>query len=431
MILWKIMISGGSKKVKKRNQMKINMNKILLTIKNVCPFICMVKNLSCSIYDHTNLFKRISMGSIAGGLIFKGLSNCLLITAGYSTLASGRKPLKIRPLPTLGGISFEISSFKDRHDLQLLNSIHNLLNFKKILLSTLIIILIAPFAWGKEIVLKSEDQMAFALQYMEKGEYDKAVLEFERFIYFFPDDEDVPIARYRIGQCYVNAKKYSLARKTLEKLYVDSSQTSTGEKALFLIGESYYMEGMLNEAEICFKKLIEDYPSSEMKDKALYRIAWIRLSSEQWEEASRLFKTMEKDSPLYSPSLDLSERLLEGAKLPHKNPKLAGILAGVIPGLGHAYCGRYRDGTIALTLNGLFIWAAVEAFENDNDVLGGILSFLEVGWYTGNIYSAVNCAHKYNRKQKNDFILKLNDSININLFSGGRNRLGVAFNIDF
>jgi len=74
-------------------------------------------NLFCSIFDHADLIKRISMGFIAGGLIFKGLSNDLSIISKYSALASGRKPLKIRPLPALGGISFEISSFEDRHDL--------------------------------------------------------------------------------------------------------------------------------------------------------------------------------------------------------------------------------------------------------------------------------------------------------------------------
>ena len=64
---------------------------------------------------------RISIGFIAGGLIFKDLRDYIPITTIYSTLASGRKSLKIRPLPTLGGISFEISSFEDRYDLQKIN----------------------------------------------------------------------------------------------------------------------------------------------------------------------------------------------------------------------------------------------------------------------------------------------------------------------
>jgi len=57
-----------------------------------------------------NLLKRISIGFIAGGLIFKDLIYYLPIITGYSAWSSGRKPLKIRPLPALGGISFEISS---------------------------------------------------------------------------------------------------------------------------------------------------------------------------------------------------------------------------------------------------------------------------------------------------------------------------------
>ena len=77
-----------------------------------------VNNLFCLISDYANLLKRISIIFIAGGLIFKGLRNYLPITAGYSTFASGRKPLKIRPLPALSGISFEISSFEERHNLQ-------------------------------------------------------------------------------------------------------------------------------------------------------------------------------------------------------------------------------------------------------------------------------------------------------------------------
>jgi hypothetical protein len=57
-----------------------------------------------------NLFKRISMGFIAGGLIFKGLIGYLPMITGYSALVSGRNPLKIRPPAALGGISFKISS---------------------------------------------------------------------------------------------------------------------------------------------------------------------------------------------------------------------------------------------------------------------------------------------------------------------------------
>jgi hypothetical protein len=69
-----------------------------------------------------NLLKRISIGFIAGGLIFKGLIFYLPIITGYSAWSSGRKPLEIRPLPALGGISFEI-----KNNIQILLNVTNLL----------------------------------------------------------------------------------------------------------------------------------------------------------------------------------------------------------------------------------------------------------------------------------------------------------------
>jgi hypothetical protein len=204
-----------------------------------------------------------------------------------------------------------------------------------------------------------------------------------------------------------------------------------GGKALFLIGESYYEEGLMEEAERYFKKVIEASPGLEMKNKALYRLGWKRLRQDKWEEASKTFMKVKEESPLYAHSRDLSEISLKGNTLPYKNPTTAGVLSGVLPGLGHAYCGRYKDGTVALLLNGLTIWAGLEAFDEDLDVLGGALMFLELGWYSGTIYSAVNSAHKYNRKVRNDFRMNLTERINLGLFSTTDGSPGVALEMDF
>jgi hypothetical protein len=64
-------------------------------------------------------------------------------------------------------------------------------------------------------------------------------------------------------------------------------------------------------------------------------------------------------------------------------------------------------------------------------VLGGILAALEVGWYTGNIYSAVNCAHKYNRKNQEDFRKGLTDQFDLHLFVADRNRVGLVLQYRF
>jgi len=300
-----------------------------------------------------------------------------------------------------------------------------------LLITFLSIISFINTSLAKELVIKSEEQLSFARMYMKQGEFEKAIVELERYRFFFPDDENIALSQYLTGECYLNLKKYSKAREILEELYKKEPNGKYGDKALFLIGESFYKEGKYHEAEICFTGLVREYPSSVIKDKAIYRLGWSQLSDDRWGEASQTFKSVNKDSLLYTPSLNISEKLINTSDYKEKDPLTAGIMAGIVPGLGHAYCNRYRDGATAFILNGLFIWAAVESFESDNDALGGILSFLEAGWYAGNIYSAVNCAHKYNRKSKRDFILKLHENVGLNLFSDRPDQVALSLNFRF
>jgi hypothetical protein len=94
---------------------------------------------------------------------------------------------------------------------------------------------------------------------------------------------------------------------------------------------------------------------------------------------------------------------------------VAGTLAAILPGSGHLYTERPRDALVAFLLNGAFILAAVELFNDDEYVTGGIVTFFELGWYSGNIYSAVNCAHKYNKRMKKDFIQGLRDRTSVSI----------------
>jgi len=280
-------------------------------------------------------------------------------------------------------------------------------------------------------IIQSDDLFLFARQYLDKKEYHKAIIEFDRFIYFFPDEEKVPEARYLIGLCYLESGQFEKARETLKQVYQGFKKSPYAGEALLLLGESYYRQGLWDESELYFRTITLQYPFSDMKSRAYYRIAWIQLKRNQWSEASMTFRMVEDDSQIRENARLLSQLSLEGEKLPYKNPTSAGVMAGILPGLGHAYCGRYKDGAIAFLLNGLFIWAAVEAFNQDNNVLGGILVALELGWYVGNIYSAVNVAHKHNRKKRDDFRRGLPDSLQLNLFSARKGHLGLALTVPF
>ena len=300
------------------------------------------------------------------------------------------------------------------------------------LLCFLVLLLARPPALQcRQLVIDSDAQFRFALAHMEKHRYDLAVVELERFIYFFPEDRRIPRAHYLVGACYVAQKKYETARKVLAHVHEAFPGTEAGGRALLLMGVSYERQGALGEAERCFNRVLREYPRAPLKDAARYRLGWTRMKAGRWKEASDTFREIPPESGLHAGAGLLAEKSLEGESLPLKDPAAAGVMAGILPGMGHAYCGRPRDGLVALLVNGLFTWAAAESFHRDQDVLGGILAFLELGWYSGNIYSAVNCAHKYNRKVADDYRKRLPDDMNINVFSSGDARVGLALKVRF
>jgi tetratricopeptide (TPR) repeat protein len=294
----------------------------------------------------------------------------------------------------------------------------------------MVFLLVPGNAVCAQITIDSDEQFRFAEQTMEKGDTLRAVVEFERFLHFFPDDKRVPKARLLMAQCYLNAKDYESARKILNEALNVYRGTLVGGKALFLMGESYYEQGLYEEAERYFKGVLGAYSDPELRNSASYRLAWIQMQTGKWQEASETFKTVGAGSPLFLNAQDLSVKSLGGEQLPYKDPTIAGAMS-VVPGLGHVYCERYKDGLVAFLLNGLFIWATIDAFHGDQEVLGAVLGFIELGFYSGTIYSAVNSAHKLNRKVKDDFLQGLPDAIDLSVFATKEGHIGLALKFTF
>ncbi len=306
---------------------------------------------------------------------------------------------------------------------------------KKLAISLIFIlfILYTPFHCmaGSGIEITPQKQLEFINYLMENGKYDQALNELERYIYFFPGKENILYLKYLMGLCYLEKKEYERARQIFSKIMERDSTGRLGAKAFLLMGESYYRQGVFKEAEKYFRRLASQGTYPDLKEAAQYRIGWVLLMLNQWNEASQVFKDISPGSSYYPSAEELSNKSLMGLGLPEKNPNYAGVLAGVLPGLGHAYVGRYKDGLVAFILNGVFIWATIEAFHEDQEVLGGILGFLELGWYTGNIYSAVNCSHKYNRKVRNDFRKGLHDAFDLNIFKSPNGHTGLILTWHF
>jgi hypothetical protein len=84
---------------------------------------------------------------------------------------------------------------------------------------------------------------------------------------------------------------------------------------------------------------------------------------------------------------------------------------------------------VAFILNSAMMYAAYEAFDHGQNCLGGLITIFELGFYTGNIYSAVGSAHKHNRAVNKGFLeyLKQNSRITLGLRQDAHKRQAPCF----
>ncbi len=273
---------------------------------------------------------------------------------------------------------------------------------------------------GSRRYIDEKLQMDLADQFFKEGDYYRAITEYKRFLFFFPQSTEAKEALWKIAKSYFNGKRWDDAISACDDLITKFPGSSPAAEAVLLKGFALTEKKEYSRARQYFLKAQEVSPSTSIEDEAQLQIALTYVKEEKWKEAADEFRKINKNSRLYPKGEYFAQGLDRINAVPQKSPPVAGILAAILPGAGHLYCERYRDASIAFLLNGAFIWGMVEAFQHNENVIGGILTFFELGWYSGNIYSAVASAHKYNRKMKQEYIDHLERGLSLGISFQGR-----------
>jgi outer membrane protein assembly factor BamD (BamD/ComL family)/TM2 domain-containing membrane protein YozV len=279
---------------------------------------------------------------------------------------------------------------------------------------------------AQEALAGQEDRdklFGFAEALFTEGDYYRAITEYKRFKYLYPIDILVEKSDLRIGECYFKAGRRAEAIDSFNAFIRQYFAGDLRSDALYLKGQAEKEQKRYTDALTTFEELIRTGGANH-RDRALYAQALVLLAQRKWQKAREAFATLPQESPLYPSAKLYSDGLGHMDGLPRKAPVLAGTLAAVLPGAGHLYAERPRDAIVSFLLNGSLIWAAVELFRNNNNVAGGIVAFFELGWYSGNIYSAVGSAHKYNKRIEDEFLQGLKDKSGLSLY---RDRTGLHY----
>ncbi|MBU3917787.1 outer membrane protein assembly factor BamD [bacterium] len=268
----------------------------------------------------------------------------------------------------------------------------------RFLLLIFIPLLLCPSIHGEQLLLKDEDVYRFASELFQNGEYYRAVSEYKRLEFYFPNSPLTNNAFLQIGKSYMAGNRTSEAINFwLFKLrYLDSSS------------ENYFQV------------------------KTLLGISLLDLGNEKTfslrrkniENAFSHFAEVEGDQYENRVIQDFTEEWMSRSPPPTKSPAMAGVMSAVVPGSGSVYCGRYMEGIYGFFITGLFYLATMDALKNENEGLGLVLGFFTVSFYGGNIYTGVNSAYKLNDKMEADELLRLRKKHGIWYIPEAKNKKG-------
>ena len=283
----------------------------------------------------------------------------------------------------------------------------------------------------------SDSQLLYADALFDESDYDAAILEFKRYIFYNPQIDLLDYALYRIGQSYYYSHSPIDAQKNFDRLLKDYPQSPFRLHARLMLGKTFMDNEDFAKARNEFRIITESSSpplsprirGDEMggiSAQAQYLQAWSYLSERDWYSAIAEFRkvgqfqpftkfTLERsegfegrpDSPLSIKAESLADTALAGIRLPRKSPTLARWMSTFLPGSGQIYVGKITNGLISTAFNAAFIYLLVDSIRDKRYVDTVGIYAIGARFYWGNIYNATQSALEYNRRLEDRLLEKL------------------------
>ena len=252
--------------------------------------------------------------------------------------------------------------------------------------------------------------LGFGNALFKEQDYYRAITEYKRFLHMYPTHPQKNAVEFQMGYSYLKGQKPDAALPYFQKLATQFPLKRIGQDAQFALAQTLFESKQYDFAIGEWRTFQTQFPKHPLSDAAAYQMAWAYFLQEKIQEAKQ-----ELISNRHPKTLAFSQEINQWQNLPSRPPFLAGTFSAMLPGLGQWYVGRFWDGMAALVVNGMFGYGIYRTWVNEYYVSFGILTFLASGFYGGNIYSAVNSAHKYNQNIKNTNWQRLQNQYGLNL----------------
>jgi tetratricopeptide (TPR) repeat protein len=265
------------------------------------------------------------------------------------------------------------------------------------------------FTWGGVIaqqdtsdLFSKSNSIRYAQYLFESSQYRLAISEFERLIFVHPDLSELHIqlvSSYRLHGDFQTAE---------QRLNQFTNRLFTVLPSAGFSLEALTTDGYAIPSEVAYFK---EYLRLQIQQKRYQSaIGFLQVSGEYLNDAPYANNLL-VGSFLASGDFSASRLTLTAATHPAfrdllndyegirlKKPWVAGAASALLPGLGKAYTGRWRDGAVSLLFVSVNGFVAYQSFARNgiSSPYGWIFGTLSTSFYIGNIVGSSKAAKKYN-----------------------------------
>ena len=263
-------------------------------------------------------------------------------------------------------------------------------------------------AAGEAWVKSGDPVLNLADELYNTGEYNAAVTEYKRFLFFNSKTLLTVYAMMQTGKAFRDsgaldeAQRWFLkAARTARGAALENGDCTAGPDSLQVY--ALLEHALISMAKGAFTKAeFELYQLSSMDGLAPAFLKRIRFHqgllfvyTARWREAEEAFSKALADRPEALAAVGAVLEEAAGRKL--KDPAAAKVLSTVLPGLGQAYSERPLDGVNAFLINGgVFFFFGWNIAERNYPEAVLTFLYLVLRFYPGNIYQAGRKARDWN-----------------------------------
>ena len=241
------------------------------------------------------------------------------------------------------------------------------------------------------------------------GDYDAAITEYKRFLFFDANHPQAGGVQFKIGLAYRAQEWWTEAVEAMIAAVQLTTETEFQAERRVELAVTLIASGAYDLALVELIKVDMQSQSAQLRQRARFLRGVAYLYQFKWKQARSVFQVYFDGIPNTARvAAEVDSLFSEAINLPKKSEKTARLLSTFLPGLGQTYAEDWKNGVNALLLNGVLGYVTLDAAikRNYDDAVLSFF-FLFHRYYSGNRYRAAEAAQTFNDRENRRHVEKI------------------------